>query len=181
MQMRYTFVRHEPTAALRGAPIVLERAFLSFYDFDNAPSGSRECVAIRGAAVVQWAGSTQVRTYTNVRAVLEASAGGGSIGPPGVSAVNEWNAADGSGASSWSNEPLYCGSEAGTGEDNPVWPARMSELERRRAIMAELISTSSLIVRHAISGCCSTGRNFLFAGLRLHTLSACRLDDCLHA
>jgi hypothetical protein len=32
-------------------------------------------------------------------------------------------------------------------------------------IMVELVQTSSFDVRHAIVGCCSTGRNILFAGV----------------
>ena len=165
VQVRYTFVHHQ--SDLDGSPLPLPRAFLTFYDIDTLAGGlaSVECVAMQGAALVQSAASTQVVTHASVDALVNASAAAGSstAAAGAATAADALSAWHGEG-DTWASVPLHCASEEGYAVDNPSVAAELSDFQRSRAIMAELIDTSSLVVRHAIAGCCSTGRNFLFAG-----------------
>ena len=52
----------------------------------------------------------------------------------------------------------------GVGQDNPFDPVNLTPLQAARSIMAEFEYMSSFQVRYAITGCCTTGRNFLFGG-----------------
>ena len=60
--------------------------------------------------------------------------------------------------------PLYCASTVGTGADNPHNPHNLTDFQRSRSVMFTLVNTSAFEVRYSISPCCSSGRNFLFAG-----------------
>ena len=66
-------------------------------------------------------------------------------------------------ASTLRRTPLVCSSTIGVGKDNPADPLSLTELQRSRSVMFLIQSRSSFSVRLALSGCCSTGRMFLFA------------------
>ena len=59
----------------------------------------------------------------------------------------------------------FCSSEVGAGADNPTNPSLLTTDQRRRSVMLTLRNRAHFDVTFAISGCCSTGRNFLFSGL----------------
>jgi hypothetical protein len=183
VQLVYTFVLHEPFT-LRGAPVRLSRSFLSFYDFDLAPASdlsapndaglvARECVAIRGAHVLQTANETQITRHDNLSSLVASSMSQADA----AEVAEAWRAANGT---AWEAQTLFCGSQPGSGADNPLNPATMTGFERSRALMAELVDTSSLLVRHVIAGCCSTGRNFLIGARvctdRTHITVPCALN-----
>ena len=52
----------------------------------------------------------------------------------------------------------------GIGNDNPASPYELTPQQAARSVMVEFVDVSSFQVRYAIGACCTTGRNFLFAG-----------------
>ena len=63
----------------------------------------------------------------------------------------------------WTN-PIYSGTTYGIGEDNPLDSYYLTNQQAARAVMVMLEDVSSFQTRYAITACCTTGRNFLFAG-----------------
>ena len=123
---------------------------------------ARECVSIRGALVVQPANEsttgvlTEATRYASMEAYTQVGHDGWNLPMPG-DALSP-------GTVSWASSPVWCSSQPGIGDDNPVVPNELTGVRLARAVMAELQNTSSIVVRHAILGCCATGRNFVFAG-----------------
>ena len=131
-------------STLSGEPVNVGHTFLAFFDVDSGYQRAQECVAIRGAKRVLLAeGGSDITTYESATALT-------------------WGARTWRGA--WSTTPLHCGSSHGIGDDNPANPTALDSVQKRRVLMAEFSNVSTFDVRLAIMSCCSTGRNFAFAG-----------------
>ena len=114
---------------------------------------ARECVSIRGALVVQPANEsttgvlTEATRYASMEAYTQVGHDGWNLPMPG-DALSP-------GTVSWASSPVWCSSQPGIGDDNPVVPNELTGVRLARAVMAELQNTSSIVVRHAILGCCA--------------------------
>lgn len=131
-----------------------------------ATTTATECLMVKGAKHVDLANPSEIVHSPPPHLNLSAAAppwwhdGGGNErgdrqGSDVGSRRSEWEA--------WEDESLYCASTFGIGEDNPTDPQVLCE-HRHRAVMAEVVNASALLVRFVIHSCCSTGRNFIVAG-----------------
>ena len=167
VDLRYTFVGRDS-----GQPINLQRTYVSFYDLDTGVQyfdpGSNDFDA---------------SLFSQTEA-LQFAAGEGyedqgisSYRTPDTQLVEHtsWKDFLAHSPSSYeyflSTSPdltwpstLFAASQYGIGDDNPISPFTLSKLQAQRSVMLEVRNASSFRVRFAISVCCTTGRNFLFAG-----------------
>ena len=56
------------------------------------------------------------------------------------------------------------GTVYGVGDDNPLDPYQLTQLQSMRSVMIMFEQMSSFQVRYAIGACCTTGRNFIVGG-----------------
>jgi len=64
-------------------------------------------------------------------------------------------------------------SRYGIGRDNPLNSFTLTPLQQNRSIMFEISNVQSFHVRYAITICCTTGRNFMWAGYSESILPIC--------
>ncbi len=132
--------------------VVVPHTFVSFFDVDSTSHPIAECVQSKDSTQSFFGANSELHIYRTsadrqqpqARRVFDAV----SAADP---AVEEWPT------------PLVCSSITGVGKDNPADPLSLTELQRSRSVMFLIQSRSSFSVRLALSGCCSTGRMFLFA------------------
>lgn len=115
-QMKYEFVNSQT-----GEPTTIPRTFLTFYDFDTALNKGRECIQVRGANEIL----TSQDPMTELTWGVEDA--------PTLGAEFE----------TWS-EDMYCATTRGIGNDNPTQPDTLTDLQKQRALMIEVVDKSSI-------------------------------------
>ena len=181
VQLKYDFV----TGSQR-LPVKLARTYMSFYDFDTGVArfdgsatqseamqidpqavqftltSESELVQyeawpvehggfVNSSALIKWYQSWTGESVENVTEV--------------VNGVSER-------LGSWAT-PIMVASAYGVGQDNPFDTYSLTQQQAHRSIMVRFENVSSFEVRFAISECCTTGRNFLFAGYSNIELPIC--------
>ena len=145
-----TFVQLKLTFMRRGTnqEVVVPRTFMTMYDVDTTLDPVRECQTIKGASRMLLSENTELQVYRTYdeKQLPEAKAVFDLMNP----VKGEWS------------EPLVCATNRGIGADNPSDGNSLTSLQRSRSIMSMIEYKSSFHVRLALSGCCTTGRNYLF-------------------
>jgi len=149
VQLRYDFINGGT-----GAQLTLGRVFLTFFDFDTGLSqiiGAEPAVEMMQmgpeAARLDLATATEIRQSADWNSQLTAE---GQAIASGM--VGSWTGVV-------NRASIY-----GIGEDNPVHPFDLTELQLARSVMVMFEQLSTFHVRYGINKCCTTGRNFLFGG-----------------
>ena len=176
VQLRVQFVTDKSShGGSARAPIVLPRTYMTFYDFDTGQpqfEGSyvqREAMqtdpAIKEVLISSF---SELNNYSNLHDFLLAT----SAGSPTESSTQAdleafFTAAELEEVESWTGQStsrLYAASTYGVGKDNPVDTYQLTEQQKARSVMLRIENASEFRVRVIIAPCCTTGRNFMFAG-----------------
>ena len=143
-------------------PIVLPRTYLSFYDFDSGLSGLRE--AMQTDPVVKEVVLAHVSEIGTFPSLLEYMA---EENTTRADMASFFTAAGLEDVESWTGQgtsKLYAGTTYGIGKDNPIESYTLTQEQAARTVMLRIEGVSEFRVRYALSPCCTTGRNFMFAG-----------------
>ena len=155
VELRFTFIGRNS-----GAPVTIDRTYMTFYDFDT---GRPEFDGSDTQIEVMQVGPEASNTYTATPSEIRQFGTWQAFLQPSAYATFSANSPQ-----NWVT-PVNVASTYGTGRDNPADPYDLTSVQAARSVMAEFVSVSTFQVRFAISACCTTGRNFLFAGYsRLH-------------
>lgn len=146
---RTLLLLYSPVLADQSCVRALARTQLSFFDFDQSltnPTGAevRECLQLKAPGL----GSTHAVDLRDTSEIVSSVHGGPH--PP----------ADG-----WSDEPMYCSSTYGDGDDNPKNRDSLNEQQWARTLTVTLEAASSFELRYVLHGTGGAGRNFLFDGV----------------
>ena len=143
VQLRLSFVKSGTNQE-----VVVPRTFMTLFDVDSTIDPVRECQSINGASQMILSENSELRVYrTNAERLMpEAKAVFDLVDPI---------------KGAWA-QPLVCATRRGIGADNPADATKLTDLQRSRSVMSMIEYKSSFEVRLALSGCCSTGRNYLF-------------------
>ena len=143
VQLRLSFVKSGTDQE-----VVVPRTFMTLFDVDSTIDPVLECQSIKGASSMILSENTELRVYrTSAERLMPEAKAVFDIMDPIKGA--------------WA-QPLVCATRRGIGADNPTDANRLTDLQRSRSVMTMIEYTSSFEVRLALSGCCSTGRNYLF-------------------
>ena len=134
-------------------PMVLGKTHFSFYDFDSSGTGSvYECIAAKGVTKAIVSHTTSLLATPLAELLPEAGV------PPDSNLTRGYDGTS------------YCGTDPGTGADNPTEPDTLSRLQSSRTVVYTLENVDHfdvvLSVRRTTTDCCNDGhsRLFLFSG-----------------
>ena len=152
VELKYEFANQRTSD-----PYVIDRTYMSFYDFDTGEAnfeGSETQVEVMqmdpAATSLMRALPSEIVQYASWADFLSADALASFESR--FANIDQWPT------------PINTATTNGIGNDNPANPSDLTAQQRARMATVQLDGISSFKVRYAISACCTTGRNFLFAG-----------------
>ena len=136
---------------------MIDKTYMTFYDFDTGmPQFDDSNVQVEvmqmgpEASTLELASPTEIVQYPTWSDFLSADALASFQSRHAT--ISEWTT------------PINTATTYGVGNDNPATSYTLTTQQRGRSVLVGFENISFFTVRYAISACCTTGRNFLFAG-----------------